>query len=104
MGHETVLADGGAAAKRLLAEDQGFDVIVFDMMMPHVSGMDLHEWLASSHPQLAARLIFVSGGVFTPRARRYLNTVDVPQLDKPVETANLRRLVADVIRRHRKSP
>ena len=70
-----------------LAVEGTFDVILCDMMMSELSGMDLHRWLVAHHPRLARQLIFVTGGAFTPRARAYLAEVDNPRLDKPFDAA-----------------
>jgi CheY-like chemotaxis protein len=45
----------GEAGRAILEHDQAFDVILCDMMMPEMTGMALHEWLAMHHPALAAR-------------------------------------------------
>ena len=70
-------------------------------MMPDVSGMDLHEWLAATHPELAEKLIFITGGAFTPRAREYLDKVHNPRIEKPFDRAALRWTVSDLIASHR---
>ena len=88
----------GEAARQLLARDQDFDLILCDMMMPEVSGVDLHAWLSDENPELAKQLIFVTGGAFTPRAREYLNHVDNERLEKPFDMVELRKIVASRIR------
>jgi len=100
-GHETVEASSGAEARQVLEGDQGFDLVLCDMMMPKVSGMDLHRWLREAHPALARRLVFVTGGAFTPRAREYLNSVDNLRLEKPFDVANFKKTVGQLIRAHR---
>jgi CheY-like chemotaxis protein/anti-sigma regulatory factor (Ser/Thr protein kinase) len=101
-GHDTAEAASGAAARQLLEKDQGFDLILCDMMMPEVSGMDLHQWLLATHPHLAERLIFVTGGAFTPKAREYLNKVDNIRLEKPFDVANFKKIVNDRVMLARK--
>jgi len=95
--HDTVLADSGAAAKRILEKDRDFELILCDMMMPEVSGMDLHRWLVDHDPKLAARLVFVSGGAFTPRTSEYLARVDNPSIAKPFDVKRLRSLVRQCV-------
>ena len=95
--HEVSTAASGAEGKDLLEQDQSFDLIILDLMMPKVSGMDLHRWLADTYPELADRVIFVTGGVFTPGARAYLSKVDNMRLEKPLDTATFRKLVKDRI-------
>ena len=93
--HETVQAATGAEAMAILENDQAFDLILCDMMMPHISGMDLHEWLRGRQPRLAGQLIFITGGVFTPRARDYLSGIDNLRLEKPFDVAEFKMLVAE---------
>ena len=93
--HETVQAASGAEAKEILEDDQGFDLILCDMMMPKLSGMDLHRWLLDANPGLARQLIFITGGAFTPRARDYLSKVDNIGLEKPFDMAGLKKIVND---------
>jgi PAS domain S-box-containing protein len=99
--HDAVQASSGAQAKEMLESDQDFDLIICDMMMSNVSGMDLHEWLTEHHPRLAKQLIFITGGAFTPRARDYLKKVDNIRLEKPFEMTNFRKIVNELILAHR---
>jgi hypothetical protein len=62
-----------------------------------MSGMDLHAWLAESHPALAARVVFVTGGAFTPRASEYVARVGNLRIEKPFDAANLAKLVAELV-------
>jgi two-component system cell cycle sensor histidine kinase/response regulator CckA len=96
--HDVVEASTGEGARRILESDQAFDVILCDMMMPGISGMDLHAWLSELNPHLAEQVIFVTGGAFTPRAREYLSRVDNIRLEKPFDVANFKRIVHDRIR------
>ncbi len=98
-GHTIVEARTGAEARRILERDQAFDLLLCDMMMPEVSGMELHTWLADAHPVLAERLVFITGGAFTANARAYLQQVDNPRIDKPFDKAEVRKLVAERIRK-----
>lgn len=95
--HESVEAEGGAEAKELLQKDRAFDLIICDIMMPEVSGINLHKWLKKTHPKLAERFIFITGGAFTPNAREYLRTNDNLSLEKPFEAANLRKIADELI-------
>jgi PAS domain S-box-containing protein len=96
-GHETVQASTGEDAMQILEEDQRFDLILCDMMMPKASGMDLHTWLSKENPQLAKQVVFITGGAFTSRAREYLKQVDNIRLEKPFDVANFKRTVSEMI-------
>jgi PAS domain S-box-containing protein len=88
--HEVMAVTSGARAKEILDSDQAFDGILCDLMMPDITGMDLHDWLAGRHPVLAGKMIFVTGGVFTPRGKAFLKRVENPRLEKPIDPQNLR--------------
>ncbi len=45
-------------------------------MMPEMSGVELHQWLVLTYPELAPRVVFITGGVFTPAAREHLAKFD----------------------------
>jgi signal transduction histidine kinase/DNA-binding NtrC family response regulator len=93
--HDVVEADSGERALTILAGDQSFDVILCDMMMPKVSGIDVHRWLVKHHPGLARKLVFVTGGAFTPNARDYLEKVDNLRVEKPFDVINLQKMIAE---------
>ena len=75
---------GGVEALARLAEDPDFDSIVCDLMMPEVDGKSFYDSIQGDHPQLADRIVFMSGGAFTPRLRRFAAAVPNPVLQKPV--------------------
>ncbi len=73
----------------LILADAGFDAIVCDVMMPGMTGIDLHERVARERPALAGRFVFISGGTYTARARDHLARVPNPLLQKPFRIAQL---------------
>ena len=93
--HEIVCAHSGEAARDILERDQSFDVILCDLMMAGMTGMDLHGWLATHHATLAAHVVFLTGGACTRQATEYLAKVDNVRVDKPYERVKLRRLMRD---------
>ena len=72
-----------------------FDLIFCDLMMPEMSGMDLHAALAAQVPEQAERMVFVTGGAFTAAARDFLDRVPNPRLEKPFDIAQLGALLQD---------
>lgn len=96
--HDVVVAGSGREAFEILRHDPGFDVVLCDLMMPEMSGMDLYTWLRPIEPSLVERFVFMSGGAFTPRAERFLAETTNPRLDKPFPPDELRRVIGGVIR------
>ena len=74
-----------------------YDAIVCDLMMPEVTGMELHAQLLADDPALAARMVFVTGGAFTADAEAFVRAVANPVVDKPVAAAALRAAVDRVV-------
>ncbi len=68
------------------------DVIFCDVMMPEMSGAEVYNRLRASHPTLADRLVFMTGGAFSPSAREFLDDVQRPILDKPFTAEAVRRM------------
>jgi PAS domain S-box-containing protein len=83
----------GRQALELLRHDCGYDVIVCDLMMPEVTGMDIYEELVQSKPDLSKRMLFMTGGAFTERARAFLESVPNRFLEKPFDLAQLESAV-----------
>ncbi len=94
--HEVYTAEGADAALALL-EAQPVDVIVCDMMMQGVDGAGLHELVKEAHPGLEARMIFMTGGAFTKRARTFLAALKDRRIDKPFELEALLALIDAVL-------
>jgi len=81
--YRVVLADSAEDARRVLGAGAHFDLMLCDLMMPGMSGMDLAAWVAEHHPALAGRMIFMTGGAFTPEAEQFLADAAHPSLEKP---------------------
>jgi signal transduction histidine kinase len=93
--HEVVTAESGRAALDLLASGAAFDLILCDLHMPEVAGMQLYQTLSASHPEQADRIVFMTGGAFTESSRRFLAARPGPVLQKPIDLDSLLTLLAD---------
>jgi signal transduction histidine kinase len=95
--HETsVVTTGNEALTMLMREpdERRFDLILCDLHMPEMSGMELYEKLVAERPAIAERIIFMTGGAFTERSREFVGRVQNPCIDKPIDLRQLRHLVA----------
>jgi len=95
-GHQVDLATSGAQALERIRAGAGYQVVICDLMMPDLTGMDLRERLAVEAPALARRMVFLTGGAFTERARAFVEQGDVRVLEKPVDADALRALVEEI--------
>jgi CheY-like chemotaxis protein len=94
-GHSVEIASDARKALSLL-RGGGFDVILCDVMMPEMTGMELHAEMLERDPTIARRIVFLSGGAFSPDAAEFLRTCSNRVLHKPFEAEMLRRVVAEV--------
>jgi CheY-like chemotaxis protein len=93
-----VNVDPRAGLERVLAGER-FDVIFCDLMMPRMTGMDFHALLSKRVPEQAERIVFITGGAFTPAARAFTSRVSNTFLDKPFDDDALRAALASHLRR-----
>jgi PAS domain S-box-containing protein len=94
----TALADASEALRRIRAGER-FDVVIADLAMPVLTGMELHDEIARLDAELAERMIFVTGGVFTPVATEFVSRHPDRVLEKPVDPDAMRAAVARVMER-----
>ncbi|HMF43434.1 MAG TPA: ATP-binding protein [Polyangia bacterium] len=91
--HELVTALGGHEALKVLETDARFDVVMCDLQMPEMSGMELHAAVVKRHPGLAERFVFVTGGAFSGDARRFLEESVPAVIGKPFKVDELLGMV-----------
>jgi PAS domain S-box-containing protein len=91
--HDVATVTRASDALARLRSGERYDVIFCDLMMPHMTGMELHSELVAELPEQAARMIFLTGGAFTVAARRFLDQVPNLRIEKPFDTRMLRKLV-----------
>ena len=91
--HEVTVLTSAAEVLKRAAGGERWDVVLCDLMMPEMSGMELEERLAVVAPDLIPRIVYLTGGAFTDRSREFL-AAGRPHLEKPVEPAVLRARVA----------
>lgn len=97
--HEVVIAQGGKEGLRIIDEDPAFDVVLCDLMMPVLDGPELHQEILQRAPALVDRMIFYSGGAFTPRVQAFIGSMVNPLLKKPVRADALFEAVEQVMAR-----
>jgi PAS domain S-box-containing protein len=90
----TVVTSGEEALKRL-AEGERFDVILCDLLMPVMTGMDFYAELVRAAPESIGSVVFMTGGASTPRARAFVEGLAGTCLQKPIDAKELRELVRE---------
>jgi CheY-like chemotaxis protein len=93
----TCVGGGRAALERIVAGER-YDAVLCDLMMPELTGMDLYAEIMRTAPAQAERMMFVTAGAFTPRAREFLDRVPNARVEKPIDFQNLRMLIRNILR------
>jgi CheY-like chemotaxis protein len=92
-----VVTTAVAALARLYGGRQ-YDVVLCDLMMPAMDGIEFHRILSVKMPQEADRIVFMTGGAYTARTDAFVRRVHNVVLDKPVDLDMLLALIEYRIR------
>jgi PAS domain S-box-containing protein len=92
--HDVYTLTSAREALQCLTEDDSFDAVLCDVMMPEMTGVDLYRELERRRPDLAARVLFFTGGAFTPTTEAFVRRMADRCLEKPFDVAEVRRKLA----------
>ena len=95
-GYLVDIAENGQQALDLIGR-QLYDLILCDIRMPGMSGLDFYERVQQAQPDLASRIIFMTGDSASPAIRLFLEKAELTCLDKPFDLKQLQVLVADTL-------
>jgi PAS domain S-box-containing protein len=96
--HDVTAVYRARDALDLLELGTRYDVILCDLMMPQITGMELHAEVVRIDSGQAARIVFLTGGAFTPLAREFLVNSTNRRIEKPFDIKDVRRLVNELVR------
>jgi CheY-like chemotaxis protein len=92
---EVIAIASARQALRLIEASERFEFILCDLMLPEMDAPALYDAIRKIDPTQADRMAFMTGGVFTVRARDFLSRVPNPRLGKPFDVEALLALVRD---------
>ncbi|HVZ35221.1 MAG TPA: ATP-binding protein, partial [Polyangiaceae bacterium] len=99
--HDVVLARDGVEALELLEREDPFDLVLSDVVMPRMTGIELYEELLAHHLETARRVVFMSGGAVTAHAEDFLRAVPNRRIEKPFTSAQLSVLIEQCLSERR---
>jgi len=91
-GYSTVGALNGIEALKQL-EEQKFDLVMCDMRMPGMGGIEFYQEIEKQYPWLVGRFIFMSGDAVSEGNQRFLKIAGASLLYKPFELDTLMDVV-----------
>ena len=96
--HKVVVVTSGVEARKLLeVDDARFDLVFCDILMPEVTGIDLHEWAEEHRPGLLNRVVYITGSDFMPRVAEFLERIPNRVLYKPFDPDQVRKVMGEIL-------
>jgi DNA-binding NtrC family response regulator len=96
-GYPVVCCDSGVEALRLL-ENGSFLGVVSDMRTPGgVDGGQVHAWLVEHRPDLASRVVFITGDIANEETVATLRQTGAPCVEKPFRVQQLIDVIASTM-------
>jgi CheY-like chemotaxis protein len=96
-GYPVVCCDSGVEALRLL-ESGSFLGVVSDMRTPGgVDGGQVHAWLVQHRPDLASRVVFITGDIANEETVATLRHTGAPCVEKPFRVQQLIDVIASTM-------
>ncbi len=97
--HDIEVVTSGKEGLLKIAAAKGFDVVFCDLMMPEMSGPEFYEAIVATYPELAPRVVFLTGGAFTASAVAFLDQTSNTRIDKPFAVEQILAAVAQLVNR-----
>jgi len=94
--HEVHCVSSAGDALILIDRGEHFDVILSDVMMPRMTGIEFYEKLQRARPEMAGRVIFLTGAI-APRVEDFLKSIPNLQITKPFDIDLLHDTIARVL-------
>ncbi len=92
MGHKPTLFKSATEAIANL-ENHHYDLILSDIKMPRMTGIQFYEFLNLHHPALCKRIIFITGDILSNASTRFLNSHQLQVLHKPFVLKQLEEII-----------
>jgi len=99
--YDVTFVTSAESALALLEKGDAFDVILSDLSMPGMDGQQLYEHLRKVRPDVARRMVIMTGGARNAKAARFLDDMRERRIDKPFRSDLLLPLLAERVREGR---
>lgn len=95
-GYKVIEAENGNKALEIVEQGKSFDLLVTDVVMPHMDGPTLCKKIRDIHPNM--KTIFISGYTEDTFRKNLGHNADIHFLQKPFTLKDLAQKVKDVLR------
>jgi two-component system, NtrC family, sensor kinase len=97
--YDVTCEPSSAAALDRFRKGERFDLVLCDLMMPNVTGIDVYDALLEIAPKQARAMLFLTGGAFTARTQAFVERMPHSMIEKPFSHATLLARVREVLGR-----
>ncbi|MCK4723077.1 MAG: PAS domain S-box protein, partial [Dehalococcoidia bacterium] len=95
-GHEVETVDNAADALRKI-ESERYGLILLDIKMPGMSGIELYNHIEKTAQSLARRVVFITGDVMGAETTAFLSRIKAPRIDKPFDAEQLKNEINRIL-------
>ncbi|NUP05365.1 MAG: PAS domain S-box protein [Polyangiaceae bacterium] len=95
--HEVSVFSNPREALARLLSTPAVDVVLCDLSMPELTGMELYARVCASCPAYASRFVFITGGATTPQAASFVADISARTLWKPFDTGAIQAAIRDCL-------
>ncbi len=100
LGHVHEVTSVGTAQQALkqFLGGEDYDVVLCDLMMPGMTGMELYSKVKQRIPHIAEKMIFYTGGAFTPSSRAFAEQMRNRCLEKPLDMKRVQQMIHERVK------
>ncbi|HEX7364991.1 MAG TPA: PAS domain S-box protein [Dehalococcoidia bacterium] len=95
-GHTVETVDNAAAALKMVKAKR-YRLILLDIKMPGMSGVELYKQFQKIAPSITKRVVFITGDVMGKRTISFLNKTKSPYMMKPFDARELRSVINRIL-------
>jgi CheY-like chemotaxis protein len=103
-GEDVTTCASGRRAVELFCGEPAFEVMFCDLTMPGFSGLEVLEQVLQKRRERAARIVFMTGGAFTPEVQQSLAQQGCRWIEKPFDRSDVLRIVREHARAQATAP
>ena len=97
--HEVVLSTNGAEALQRFVAGERYDVVLCDVLMPEMTGIELSRELDRRFPEQSERVVFMTGGATSEQTRIFIEEKRARVVSKPFTPQEVESAVRAIVRR-----
>jgi PAS domain S-box-containing protein len=95
-GHTVETVDNAAGALKMV-KSKRYRLILLDIKMPGMSGVDLYKQFQKIAPSLTKRVVFITGDVMGKRTIAFLDKAKTPYIMKPFDARELKTQINRIL-------